>query len=123
MRNQVARNLLDIARADLLIQPFGVEGFGYICDRGGNEFDPYTNDHAETAGFPFREGMPVVEGFFYLSDEYAAYLATLIEQKLEHPANTNKLPWVHIGAPDAPQHHSTLSLEAIPVEFVPKEIT
>ncbi len=123
MRNQNTRNFLDRAKEDLRIQPHTVDGFDFTCDRGAGEFDPHQRFPAEEAGFPVLDEHPTVAGFFYLTDAYKAYIDTLIEQKLEHPANDNHLPWVHFGGPDAPQHYSTRSLDPIEVEVALKEIT
>ena len=48
-----------------------ISGFDFILD---SEDDPYTVEAATAAGFPPQPGEPAIEGFFYLTDEYAAYL-------------------------------------------------
>ncbi len=74
MRNQTARSLVDAAREELRIQPYTVDGFKFLLD-DDNSFNPNTAEAAEEAGFPHRETMPLVAGFFYQSGEYTAYLA------------------------------------------------
>ena len=93
MKNAQVQSFIDKVREDLAVPQYPVDGFTIHLDLP-THFDPYTWNASEKAGHPFRKGMPEVEGFFYLSDEYEAYLNVLKETKTEHPANTEKLPWI-----------------------------
>ena len=93
MKNAQIQSFIAKVKYDLAVPHYAVEGFNIVLD-DPTRFDPYSWEHAEIAGFPFQEGMPKVKGFFYLSDEYEAYLDVLKETKIEHPANIKKLEWI-----------------------------
>lgn len=65
-------------------KPFAVDGFKFIED-DEESFNPYNQESADAAGFPFRTGMPISTGFFYASEEYESYLDVLQENDLPHP--------------------------------------
>ena len=74
-------------------EEYPVLGFDVILDEP-EKFNPYCWESAEVAGFGYKQGMPDSQSFFYLSDEYEAYLTVLIESGLPHPANTDGRPWI-----------------------------
>lgn len=67
------------------IPMFPVSGFDFVVDTQ-DTFTPYIPEAAEMAGFPMKESMPKVSAFFYCSNNYMAYLDTLEESGLKHPA-------------------------------------
>ena len=75
-------------------EKYPVFGFDFSLPDLPNYFDPFTKTASDIAGFPHKKGMPEVGGLFYVTEDYEAYVATLQDQKKEHPANTKKLPWV-----------------------------
>ena len=94
-RNRSVLNTIMAIVHDHTPPPFAVEGFEVILDDPSlSLFDPYCWESASEAGFVWHFGMPSEAGFFYLSNEYEAYLALLTETATEHPANSQSLPWV-----------------------------
>ncbi len=82
------------AMEDALVEkPYSVTGFMFALDSEEETFDPYCLESASVAGFHFESGQPIVEGFFYLSSEYQAYLEALVESGNEHPHNKACFPW------------------------------
>ena len=89
--NHINSRLIKIEE-DLKEPPYPVLAFDVILDDPAM-FDPYCWDSAEQAGHFWEEGMPNKDGFFYLTDEYEAYLAVLFETGKQHPANTDQKLW------------------------------
>lgn len=94
MKNSHTRNFIDKIKDDLGKPNFPVDGFTFSLDDNSKRFNPYTQSSADRAGFPFQEGMPRVNSFFYVTDDYQAYIFTLKESGEEHPENIKKLPWI-----------------------------
>ena len=94
MKAQHIRNFVTEAKRNLQPPQHAVNGFSFdLIDRPGH-FDPYTEEAATIAGFPLPEDAPHVAAFFYITDDYEAFLEALRESNQEHPANTNGLPWI-----------------------------
>ncbi len=93
MKNQQVQSFIDKIKDEISAPTFPVVGWFFTLDDGSEKFDPYTQKAADIAGFPFIEGMPQPAGFFYVSDNYQAYLNALLKTQTEHPANTKKMEW------------------------------
>ena len=84
MRQQNIRNFIDNAFEAITEPEYRVTGFDFILDTE-DTFNPYHPAASLAAGFEVREGQPMVNGFFYSSDDYEAYLVALKESGLPHP--------------------------------------
>lgn len=86
---------IEMMRKAVTVESYPVTGFQFILDNPESlTFNPHCVESATVAGFDHKQGMPSVEGFFYISDEYNAYLQALTETNTEHPANTEQLKWI-----------------------------
>lgn len=92
-KNTLFNNVQDMTDY-LTEEKYPVIGFDFSYPDLPNYFDPFTRTASDIAGFLHKKGMPEVDGFFYVTNDYSDYVATLQEQKKEHPANTEKLPWI-----------------------------
>lgn len=95
---QTMKNQLNEMFQSLSGDEFPVDGWHFTID-DDSKFNPFCLDAATKAGFPFREGMPMVEKMFYFSQEYSAYLQVPMETDTQHPANIEKLEWVAYDNP------------------------
>ncbi len=57
------------------------------------EFDPFTTDAMEVAGFTPTPSNRIPDGFFLLEQPYVDYLHGLRVAQFQHPANVDGLPW------------------------------
>ena len=94
MKNAQVQSFINKLKDELSKPDYPVFGWHFSLDQPEDKFfNPYMIEHAEKAGFPYCEGMPQPEDFFYVSDDYHDYLMTLSETNTKHPANIHDLPW------------------------------